>query len=151
MSLYGADLSRSNRLGSLVKGRVLSPEDIGDVYQGGDFASDSRKKRLRRLVTRHVSEWSDQVDWIRALSDGEDWRSKAKEFKALLKKSGMFKDALGTVLPQIWLNKTLQNASVSISVRPRLGMGRYGIFTPSTFFGGLPTGHLAAFKRLVRS
>ena len=105
LSLYGADFSRSRKRGSLVKGRVLSEEDIADVYQGGDLAGDARKKRLRRLVTRHVSEWSDQVDWIRALSEGEDWRSKTKEFKALLKKSGMFKDALGTVLPHIWLNK----------------------------------------------
>ena len=107
LSLYGADLSQTRRRGSLVKGRILSAEDIADVYQGSDFASVARKKRLRRLVTRHVSEWSDQVDWIRALSDGEDWRTKVKDFKALLKKSGMFKDALGTVLPHIWLNKNV--------------------------------------------
>jgi N-acetyl-anhydromuramyl-L-alanine amidase AmpD len=105
LSLYGADFSRSRQTGSLIKGRVLSSEDIADVYQGADLASDAKKSRLRRLVVRHVSEWSDQVDWIQALSDGEDWRSKTKDFKVLLKKSGMFKDALGTVLPQIWLNK----------------------------------------------
>lgn len=88
---------------SLVPYRVIAPDDIEYFYNSSEY--EESKRMLRRAVTRHVSEWSDEVDWVAALSDAEDWKSKTRDFKAVIKQSGIFKSALENVLPFIWFTK----------------------------------------------
>lgn len=90
--------------GSLVDKRVLDPGSIAELYNG---RGDTRGERqwLRKAVTRHVSEWSDQVDWVLSLSGAEEWGDRVKDFKKVIKRSGIFRDALKQVLPFVWLSK----------------------------------------------
>ena len=70
------------------------------------------KRNLRMAITRHVSEWSDQVDWIQSLIASEawgappdDWRGTVKRFKKIVRESGIFREALMQVLPYVWLTR----------------------------------------------
>lgn len=89
---------------SLVPQRVVSPTDIEDLFTSvSDYVEE--KRWLRTVISRHVSEWSDQVDWVRALSKAEGWDDQIDDFKAALKQAGIFRDALVDVLPFIWLSR----------------------------------------------
>ena len=97
------------RRGSLVKQRVLDPDDIEFFFTStGDFVEE--KRWLRKAVVRHVSEWSDSVDWVMALAQGEDWDTKVKEFRRVMKRSGIFRDALEKTLPFVWLERGVAQA-----------------------------------------
>ncbi len=89
---------------SLAPQKVLDSEDVIDFFTGGQRTEDVRPW-LRKLVTRHVSEWSDRVDWVSALSSAEDWTERVSEFKTVVKNSGLARSSIETVLPFIWLNK----------------------------------------------
>ena len=103
LNLFEASSSMT-RSGSLVPKRVIDPSDIEDFFQStGAFIEE--KRWLRRTIARHVSEWSDQVDWVMALSSAEDWDSRVKDFKQVMKRSGIFREALRQVLPFIWLSR----------------------------------------------
>ncbi len=50
----------------LVPKRVVPPEDIEDFFNAtGSYVEE--KRWLQKTIARHVSEWSDQVDWVRYL------------------------------------------------------------------------------------
>ncbi|MCB9728100.1 MAG: N-acetylmuramoyl-L-alanine amidase [Deltaproteobacteria bacterium] len=89
---------------SLVPQRVVTPMDIEDLYTSvGDYVEERRW--LRTVISRHVSEWSDQVDWVRALSKAEGWDDQIDDFKEAIKQAGIFRDALVDVLPFVWLSR----------------------------------------------
>jgi hypothetical protein len=89
---------------SLVPQRIVSPTDIEDLYtSASDYVEE--KRWLRTVISRHVSEWSDQVDWVRALSKAEGWDDQIDDFKEALKQAGIFREALADVLPFIWLSR----------------------------------------------
>ncbi len=71
----------------------------------GEFVEE--KRYLRKAVVRHVSEWSDKVDWVTSLSKAEAWDEKVADFKKILKGSPLGKAAIETVLPFIWLSKDM--------------------------------------------
>ncbi|NUN12816.1 MAG: N-acetylmuramoyl-L-alanine amidase [Myxococcales bacterium] len=85
----------------------LRPDDIQRFFE--DPARDVERGYLRKSIIRHVSEWSDQVDWIKALSDAQDWAAKCQDFEALLQdqsqryRKGVFSSAILEILPFIWL------------------------------------------------
>ena len=99
-SLFGGGRPKS----SLVHTRTVDPATIEAFWQ--DPSSYLEEKRyLRKLVTRHVSEWSDQVDWITSLSKASDWDGKIADFRKILKGGAIGNDAIATVLPFTWLTK----------------------------------------------
>ena len=65
----------------------------------------SLANRLHQVVSHHVSEWSDQVNWWRSLTDAQEWASGLIDVKKLVNRSGFFKRAFQDVLPFVWLNK----------------------------------------------
>ena len=92
------------------KGSSLVPEHTLDQatiesFWMQDTEYQEEKRYLRKLVTRHVSEWSDQVDWVASLSKSEDWDGKIADFRKILKGTSIAKDAIATVLPFTWLSK----------------------------------------------
>ncbi len=95
---------------SLVPERYVSPSEIEDLYTASDDGSRAIKRRLHKLAVKSISEWSDMVDWVQALSDAEDWKSKKKDFKKIMRKSGIFRSALEQVLPYVWLNGEVAQA-----------------------------------------
>lgn len=89
---------------SLVKSRVLSRQEIADLFTMNEPGNISLRRRLRKIAVKHISEWSDQVDWVKALSDAEDWNGKVKDYRKRIGESGLFKASLERVLPFIWLD-----------------------------------------------
>jgi len=100
--------------------RVLDQSAIEYFFQAdGEFVEE--KKYLRKSVVRHVSEWSDKVDWVSSLSGAEGWDEKVAEFKKILKGSPLGKEAIETVLPFIWLSKDMAE-HVGIDVKEWRGL-----------------------------
>ncbi len=97
--------TRRRASSSLVPQRVLASADIAELFTAGADEFVEEKRYLRKLVTRHISEWSDAVDWVSVLSKGETWDDKISDFRKILKKSALGVDAIATVLPWIWLSK----------------------------------------------
>lgn len=91
---------------SLVPQRVLGQSDIQEFFSiETEFVEE--KRFLHKVVTRHISEWSDRVDWVTALSKAEDWEGKIGDFRKILRGAALGKDAITTILPWIWLTKDL--------------------------------------------
>ncbi len=101
-SLFGSP--KKNAASSLVPERILDQATIESFWLQ-DTEYQEEKRYLRKLVTRHVSEWSDQVDWVASLSKSEDWDGKVSDFRKILKGTSIAKDAIATVLPFTWLSK----------------------------------------------
>jgi len=91
---------------SLVPEHTLDQATIESFWMS-DTEYQEEKRYLRKLVARHVSEWSDQVDWVASLSKAEDWDGKISDFRKILKGTSIAKDAIATVLPFTWLSKDL--------------------------------------------
>lgn len=100
LSLFG----NPRRGASLLPSKVLDQATIESFWMlEGEYPEE--KSYLRKLVVRHVSEWSDRVDWVQSLSAAEDWYGKVADFKKILKGTSIANDAISTVLPFIWLSK----------------------------------------------
>jgi N-acetyl-anhydromuramyl-L-alanine amidase AmpD len=56
--------------------KVLGPDDIRAFFTD---AGEAERTALRRLIVRHVSEWSDRVEWARVLLDNQEWRELLRE------------------------------------------------------------------------
>ena len=92
--------------------RVVRKDSIADFFNDDDPTTEGAKRNLRMAITRHVSEWSDQVDWVQSLIASEawgtppdDWRGTVKRFKKIVRESGIFREALMQVLPYVWLTR----------------------------------------------
>jgi len=92
--------------------RVVSSESIAEFFNDDDPTTLGAKRNLRMAITRHVSEWSDQVDWVQSLISSEawgappeDWKGTVKRFKKIVRQSGIFRQALMQVLPYVWLTE----------------------------------------------
>ncbi len=104
----------------LLDARVVAPDDIEYFFTTpGEYLEE--KSWLRKVVARHVSEWSDQVDWVLALSRAETWDERVSEFKSIFKDSGVFRGALRRILPFVWLNKDVA-AHIGLNVEPWTGI-----------------------------
>lgn len=97
------------RRGFLFPAQDVSQSAIQRFYSRD---KDGEAKHLfRKAISRHVSEWSDQVDWIDALSDAQDWTDKVQDMEDLLRNSknryrdGIFSSEIRNILPFIWLTK----------------------------------------------
>lgn len=98
----------------------LRPDDIQRFFESPEREAD--RGYLRKAIIRHVSEWSDQVDWIKALSDAQDWAGKCQHFEELLQdqsqryRNGVFSSAILEILPFIWLTEdTAKNIGLDVT------------------------------------
>lgn len=92
-----------------------------EYFWSSDAEFQEEKRYLRKVVVRHVSEWSDKVDWVTSLSAGESWDDKVNDFKKILKGSSLGKEAISTVLPFTWLSKDLAE-HIGIDVKEWRGL-----------------------------
>ncbi len=89
-------------------GRRVRPDDIENFFKEPD--DPELRDRLRLAITRHVSEWSDQVDWVKLLASAQNWDDKAKQLRDLLEADGALREALfarqiARQLPFVWLTQ----------------------------------------------
>jgi N-acetyl-anhydromuramyl-L-alanine amidase AmpD len=104
LSLFGTPARRG---ASLVPDRILDQATIEEFWSNTDTDGEEAKGYLRKVVVRHVSEWSDKVDWVSSLSSADNWDGKVSDFKQILAKNSIGRNAIATVLPFIWLSKDL--------------------------------------------
>ena len=89
--------------------RQVLPAEIQDFFSMRGENEEARAW-LRKAITRHVSEWSDQVDWVRALADAQMWSEKVRQLDELFVtrggrlREGMFSREIKKFLPFVWLN-----------------------------------------------
>lgn len=87
----------------IATGRLLRPGDIEAFYEASDPDILKIRKIFRRLIVRHVSEWSDQVKWAKVLfrnQDEQHWKNKVSGKHG----EGLFVSEVAKYLPFIWLN-----------------------------------------------
>jgi N-acetyl-anhydromuramyl-L-alanine amidase AmpD len=91
-------------------GRRISSDQVVDFYR--QLPADAPAvERMRKTITYHVSEWSDQVDWFKSLAKAQDWAGKTSEISQLLKdskggwSSRLFAAQIRRQLPYIWLTE----------------------------------------------
>ena len=97
------------RRGFLFPKQEVARSDIQRFYE----SEENQEARLlfRKAISRHVSEWSDQVDWVRTLSEAQEWDEAVKEADRLLRdeknryREGVFSGELRKILPFIWLTR----------------------------------------------
>ena len=89
--------------------RDVLPSEVAEFF-ALPGQNQEAKEWLRKAVTRHVSEWSDQVDWVSALAAGQTWSEKVHGFDTLFQdrggvyRAGVFTNEIRKFLPFIWLN-----------------------------------------------
>ncbi|MFO0745325.1 MAG: N-acetylmuramoyl-L-alanine amidase [Myxococcota bacterium] len=86
---------------------VLDDADLTAFWRDQDASTELVRRLLRKTVARHESEWSDQVDWVLALSQASAWDDRIRDFRKLLSGSFVGKELLTRVLPFVWLSKDL--------------------------------------------
>jgi N-acetyl-anhydromuramyl-L-alanine amidase AmpD len=90
-------------------GAGVPEDDITDFYSGETSGATNTKFTARMAITRHVSEWSDKVDWIRAMIGQQGWDEATKSLAAMLKDERgkylrtMFAKQIRDHLAFIWL------------------------------------------------
>lgn len=78
---------------------------------------EGAKSMLRKLVVRHVSEWSTQVSWISALTGREDWF--LHFFGPGERNLGMYRTFLARYMPLYWLSdKVIANLGLKTQGQP---------------------------------
>ena len=89
----------------------ISPEEITGFYsrkaRGERDRTELYREQLRRSITYHVSEWSDQVDWIASLTEAQDWNKALtnSKFKEAVQGDGIWRKEIQKFLPFVWLNE----------------------------------------------
>jgi len=108
--------------------KTLDMDAIRDFFEyNGDDEQTRARERLRRLITRHVSEWSDSVSWIDSLFAAQD----AQGWKRLLRRSDadwVFRQEVMTYLPYVWMTE-----EVATHIGARWDNGVFNHFHPVYF------------------
>lgn len=110
LNLFSTSASRRRGLSFFQRvQRQVLPVEIEQFY-GLLGENEGAKQWLRKAITRHVSEWSDQVDWVKALSSAQTWADKVHDFNELFQdrsgaqRMGVFSTEIRKFLPFIWLS-----------------------------------------------
>ncbi len=88
--------------------RVVPLDDILEFYNR-DVSEDGQKAKIRQTITRHVSEWSDQVDWFKSMATAQGWDERVAELTTTLQTEqgewlrGFFARQLYRTQPFVWL------------------------------------------------
>jgi len=97
---------RRKRSDFILSSRSVVAEDVVDFYGHGDRTARSE---LHRSITRHVSEWSDQVDWFKSMATAQGWDERVEELTKLLQdergawRNTLFAQQIAAQLPFMWL------------------------------------------------
>jgi N-acetyl-anhydromuramyl-L-alanine amidase AmpD len=89
----------------------LEPDTVLDFFAGSAENKvdemEQYRSQLRKSITYHVSEWSDQVDWVATLTGGEPWGAalQQSQFQDIVKQRGLFSNEIRKFLPFIWLTE----------------------------------------------
>jgi N-acetyl-anhydromuramyl-L-alanine amidase AmpD len=90
--------------------RSVTTDDIMEFY-ARDVGDDAQKRWVRRAISRHVSEWSDGVDWFKSMVSAEGWSERVDELTRLLQDEQgkwvrtLFAREMYRHLPYVWLNQ----------------------------------------------
>lgn len=88
--------------------RVLSEEMIKDMMRDEREEAERYREILRRMIVRHMSEWSDKVDWVQALinvkGSSDWWKGKVEKIQ---ESKGVFSKEIKDYLGFIWLDDTV--------------------------------------------
>lgn len=79
--------------------KVLRPDEVISFYQGGE---PTLKAKMRKSITRHMSEWSRSLSWVTAIGAIQSWAN-WEQFD--WDKTGIFTSEIKKVLPFMWLNE----------------------------------------------
>lgn len=108
--------------------KVLSRDNVIDFFKyKGNEEQERVKEHFRRLITRHVSEWSDGVQWVEALFAAQD-EQKWKDKLQLSNVPWIFRKEVMDYLPYIWLTK-----DVSDRIGAKWNNGVFSFFHPIYF------------------
>ena len=134
------------RRGFLFPKQEVARSDIQRFYESED--NEEARLLFRKAISRHVSEWSDQVDWVRTLSEAQEWDEAVKETDRLLRdeknryREGIFSGELRKILPFIWLTQEVAEhigldvkdwtEALPISIRSTLSSGCLLFIEPSS-------------------
>jgi len=96
----------------LAEDRRVEAETIREFFDDDGPEANRLKQRLRKAITRHVSEWSDQVDWYRALAAAQEGKDVGKAIERTLLKDDqgrllktLFAREIQRFTPFIWLTE----------------------------------------------
>jgi N-acetyl-anhydromuramyl-L-alanine amidase AmpD len=94
----------------ILSSRKVAPDDVQAFYSAADDSDEGVvRNRLRRSITRHVSEWSDQVDWFKSMAVAQGWNERVEELTKLLQdergmwRNTLFAQQIQRQLPFMWL------------------------------------------------
>ena len=81
-------------------GKVVTEDEVRQFFSSG---GSEDLENLRRLVVRHVSEWSDKVSWVDTLlgTQGEEWAKRLGPSEA----AWVFRKEMKRYLSFVWLTK----------------------------------------------
>lgn len=106
-----ASRQQRKRADALLEAQYVASDDVVAFYDQTP-AENPDVGRLRKAITRHVSEWSDQVDWFRSLAEGQDWEDRAEALSRLLSddasgawRKTLFARQITRQLPFVWLTE----------------------------------------------
>ena len=97
---------RKKRSDFILSSRSVVAEDVIDFYGHGDKTA---RAELHRSITRHVSEWSDQVDWFKSMATAQGWDERVEALTKLLQdergawRTTLFAQQIAAQLPFMWL------------------------------------------------
>ncbi len=105
--------SRSKRKNTsfVTSRRRVDAEDVKQFYAGDGDDGGRGRVVLRAAITRHVSEWCDQVDWFKTLAAGQGWTERLDSLKKILQddrgrwRQTVFARQITRQLPYIWLTE----------------------------------------------
>ncbi len=116
--VWAVVLQGDDERGRVIRGDFLSEdrrvdeETIREFYGETGPEAERLKRRLRKAITRHVSEWSDQVDWFRSLAEAQDDKDVGKAIEKNLLKDDqgrllktLFARQIQRFTPYIWLTQ----------------------------------------------
>lgn len=106
-----ASRQQRRQAGALLQSQYVASDDVVAFFDQSP-ADNPDVARLRKAITRHVSEWSDQVDWFRSLAEGQDWEDRAEALSRLLTddasgtwRKTLFARQIARQLPFVWLTE----------------------------------------------
>jgi len=122
LSLFGDQLALKAQ--QIHTDKVLTRDAIESFLSSTARDDEETQSLLRRFIVRHVSEWSDEVDWVSALLSSQEWRDRLSRHE----NEWVFKHEVMRYLPYIWLNK-----DVAQHIGVEWNKGVFNYFHPISF------------------
>lgn len=92
-------------------GKGIAEDDVLEFYNRDVRGGNDGKAYVRKAITRHISEWSDKVDWIKTMTAAQGWEGAVETLTEMLQdKQGkwlrtLFARQIRRQLPFVWLTQ----------------------------------------------